>query len=64
MLIEAQYFELFLTKPLCNLSLFIHPCNEETTPVEVFFDDFKVTHTKSAVSACGRCFHRTIALNR
>jgi RHS repeat-associated protein len=29
--------------------VYIYLSNEETTPVEVYFDDFKVTHTKSPV---------------
>jgi RHS repeat-associated protein len=29
--------------------VYVYLSNEETSPVEVYFDDFKVTHTKSAV---------------
>ena len=29
--------------------MYIYLSNENTTPVEVFFDEFKVTHTKSPV---------------
>ncbi len=29
--------------------MYIYLSNDETTPVEVYFDDFKVTHTKSPV---------------
>lgn len=42
-----------LSSPTINITqagyVYIYLSNEETTPVEVYFDDFKVTHTKSPV---------------
>ncbi len=42
-----------MASPTINITqpgyVYIYLSNEETTPVEVYFDDFRVTHTKSPV---------------